>query len=119
MSAKQPGKARFLWEGDATVKAAREALARGAAVEIALPLGVHHALFRHLYPDTAQGMPEDLDETGGPELLRRVSTVAGLEELARLERPAKAAGYRVQLLSPDPAVVLIPPPRKPRKRAAA
>jgi hypothetical protein len=109
---KKRGRIELVWEGDATVEAARKAMKRGDAIEIGLPLGVHHALFRHLHPESAPGLPEDLDELAGPEILRRISTVAGLEEIAKLEKPAKAARYRVQLLTPDPLLVLLPPARK-------
>lgn len=100
------GRIELAWEGDATIKEARSALRRGDEVEIGLAVGLHHALFRHLHPEDARGMPEDLEEEGGPELLRRIAGVAGLEELARLEQPAKLARYRVRLVSPDPRVLL-------------
>jgi len=108
---KKRGRIELVWEGDATVEAARKAMKRGDAIEIGLPLGVHHALFRHLHPESAPGLPEDLDELAGPELLRKISAVAGLEEFADLEKAVKAARYRVQLLTPDPLVVLLPPAR--------
>ena len=101
------GRIELAWEGEETVAACRDAMKRGAEVEIGLAVGLHHALFRHLHPDDARGMPEDLEEEGGPQLLRRIAAVAGLEELARLERPAKLARYRVRLVSPDPRVLLV------------
>ena len=101
------GRIELAWEGDATIKEARTALRRGDEVEIELAAGLHHALFRHLHPDDPRGAPEDLDEEGGPELLRRLAGVAGLEELARLARSAKLAPYRVRLVSPDPRLLLV------------
>ena len=100
------GRIELAWQGEETVAACREAMKRGAEVEIGLAAGLHHALFRHLHPEGTPGMPEGLEEEGGPQLLRRIAAVAGLEELARLEQPAKRARYRVRLVSPDPRVLL-------------
>jgi hypothetical protein len=100
----------LLWEGTASVRAAREAIDNGQRVEISLPQGTHHALFRHLNPEAARGMPESLDAEGGPEMLPQIATVAGLQEVRKLERPARRSRYRVRLSSPDPLLVLTPPP---------
>jgi len=99
----------LLWEGATTVDAARGAMARGSRVEITLPQGVHHALFRCLNPKAPPGAPESVDAHGGPELLQRVAAVAGLEELVRLEWPSRRSHYQIELSSPDPLLVLMPP----------
>ncbi len=98
----------LLWEGASSVDAARHAMQKGKRVEIALPQGVHHALFRHLNPQAPLGAPEAFDAEGGPELLPRIATVAGLRELEQLERLSRRARYRVELSSPDPLLVLTP-----------
>lgn len=99
------------WPGTDTLKAARAAIRSGAPVQIELPLEVHYALHKHLYPDGAPRTTEDIDASGGAELLRPIATVAGLEELAELESVLRGGHYHVRLTSPDPRLILIPPER--------
>jgi hypothetical protein len=47
----------LLWEGPASVDAARRAMAGGETIKITLPQGVHHALFRQLHPEAPRGAP--------------------------------------------------------------
>ena len=77
------------WRGEPSVHAAREAMKKGRTLAIALPLGTHHALFRHLHPEAAPGAPETFETEGGPELLARIATVAGLAALAGLAGTAR------------------------------
>ena len=100
---------RLRWDGAPSIKAARSALRQGGRVEIELPLETHHALYRHLHPDAPRGPDEDIDASDSLELLGRVATVAGLEELAQLRPAVRRARYRVRLTSPDPCLCLIPP----------
>jgi hypothetical protein len=88
-------------------------MGRGEAVEIALPQSTHHALYMHVTPGARSSEGVTLDTRGGAELLHAMSGVAGLEELVRLEEPARRAGYSVLLRSPDPTLVLLPPEEHP------
>ena len=97
------------WSGPATVRELRRALKRRALVRLALPLETHHALFRHLNPGAAPGVSEHYVVEGDAALLPRIATVAGLEALAELEAPARAAAYRVVLDTTDPLLTLSPP----------
>lgn len=99
------------WPGAETLKAARAAIRNGSPVEIELPLEVHYALFKHLQTGRAEGAAEDIDTTGGAELLAPIAAVAGLEELKRLETAVRRSGYQVRLTSPEPLLRLMPPPR--------
>src|SRR5688572_31329989 len=99
------------WPGSDTLKAARAAIRSGAAVQIELPLEVHYSLHKHLYPDGAPHASENIDASGGAELLRPIATVAGLEELQELEPAVREGHYRARLRSPDPRVILTPPER--------
>ena len=100
---------RLRWPGTDTLKAARAAIRSRAAVQIELPLEVHYSLHKHLYPDGAPRASEDIDASGGAELLRPIATVAGLEELQELEPAVRKGNYRVRLTSPDPRLILTPP----------
>ena len=102
-----------LWGADASRGEIEAALARGDAVEITLPQGVHHALYMHVAPQPSAAEGARVDAQGGVELLHALSTIAGLEELAALEEPVGRAGYSVVLQSPDPTLVLLPPEHHP------
>jgi len=99
------------WPGTDTLKAAREAIRNGSPVEIELPLEVHYALYAHLHARVAHGAAENIDATGGAELLAPIATVAGLEELQRLQPAVRRGHYRVRLISPQPRLRLLPPDR--------
>ena len=99
------------WPGTETLNAARAAIQSGTAVEIDLPLEVHYALYKRLKPDPPHSSPEDIDASGGVELLAPITTVAGLEELKGLEAALRRGHYRVRLTSPEPRLRLIPPER--------
>lgn len=103
----------------ACLEAAREVLRRGSRVDIALPLETHHALYRHVNPDAPPGPHEDIDAEGGEDLLQRIATVAGLEELADLVPALRRHRYRVELSGPDPLLSLLPPEARGRESPAA
>jgi hypothetical protein len=92
-----------------SVSATRAAMRRGDRVTIELPLETHHALYRHLNPDAPRGPDEAIDAEDGTELIERIATVAGLEELRTLAPALRRAGYRVVLSGPDPILSLLPP----------
>jgi hypothetical protein len=96
------------WPGTDTLKAARAAIRSGMAVEIELPLEVHYALYKHLHPDRPHSPSEDIDVTGGAELLGPVAAVAGLEDLQQLAPALRKGHYRVRLTSPEPRLRLTP-----------
>jgi hypothetical protein len=96
------------WPGTDTLEAARRAIRAGSEVEIALPLEVHYALHSHLHPQAAAGPVENLEAEGGAELLGRVATIAGLEDLGRLRSAVRRARYRVRVTSPEPLLRLQP-----------
>jgi hypothetical protein len=99
------------WPGTDTLKAARAAIRERSAVEIELPLEVHYALYTRLHPAPPHGAAENVDASGGAELLAPICAVAGLEELQRLAPAVRRAHYRVHLLSPQPTLRLLPPER--------
>jgi hypothetical protein len=103
---------RLRWDGAPSIKAARSALRNGVRVEIELPLEMHHALYRHVHPDAPRGPDEEIDASDSLELLARVATVAGLEELAELAPAVRRARCRVQLTGPEPRLTLVPPAPK-------
>ena len=96
------------WPGTDTLQEARRAIRERRPVEIELPLEMHYALHSHLHPQAAAGPVEHLEAEGGAELLGRVATIAGLEELAQLQSALRRARYRVRVTSPEPLLRLQP-----------
>ena len=110
MTREQPS-AVLRWPGADTLKAARAAIRGGKSVEVELPLEVHSALYKHLHPDRPHTPSEDIDASGGPELLGPIAAVAGLQDLQQLAPAVRKAQYRVHLTSPEPRLRLTPPER--------
>jgi len=108
---REPSPVCLRWPGADTLKAARAALRSGVPVEIELPLEVHYALYKHLHPDRPHTPSEDIDVSGGAELLGPVAAVAGLQDLQHLEPAVRKGHYRVHLTSPEPRLRLTPPER--------
>ena len=108
---REPSVVLLHWPGTETLNAARAAIQSGTAVEIELPLEVHYALYKHLPPNRPHNSTEEIDVSGGVELLAPITTVAGLEDLKGLEAALRHAHYRVRLTSPEPRLRLIPPER--------
>jgi hypothetical protein len=102
------------WPGTDTLQAARRAIRERRPVEIELPLEVHYALHSHLHPQAAAGPVDRLEAEGGAELLGRVATIAGLEDLGRLRSAVRRARYRVSVTSPEPLLRLQPLERAKR-----
>jgi len=91
------------------MKDARDAIRRGIPVDIELPLEVHYALYKHLHPDRPHTPSEEIDTSGGAELLAPIAAVAGLQDLKQLEPAVRKARYGVRLTSPEPRLRLTPP----------
>jgi hypothetical protein len=106
---REPNLVPLRWPGIQTLKAARAAIRNGNPVEIELPLEVHYALFKHLHPALPHTGSEDIDASGGAELIGPIATVAGLEELKNLEPAVRRNHYQVRLTSPEPRLRLTPP----------
>src|SRR5687767_4334392 len=97
------------WPGSDTLSAARNAIRKGNAVEIELPLEMHYALYRQLHPETAGGCADVVDTTGDATLLAPVAAVVGLEDLRALQTTLRRARYHVRVRSPQPRLSLTPP----------
>lgn len=105
---REPTTVALRWPGTGTLKEARAAIRRGLPVDVELPLEVHYALYKHLHPDT-HTPSEEIDASGGAELLAPIATIAGLQDLKELEAAVRKARYGVHLTSPEPRLRLTPP----------
>jgi hypothetical protein len=95
------------WRGAETIAAANSILAARGDVEVQLPAGYHHAVVAHFQKDVhAPGTADRVDVAGGIELLEVLSTIRGLDDLAKLEAVAQQTGARIRVMSPSPTVVI-------------
>ncbi len=101
----------LIWEGRTTLTALCNLVQARISVELQLPADYHFALFRHLYPNASAGEPEQIDVSGGAELLEKVAEIRGLNELAELAAPIAAAGGQVHIQSPGPGILVCFPPQ--------
>ncbi|NIR25582.1 MAG: hypothetical protein GWN77_01110 [Gammaproteobacteria bacterium] len=99
---------RFTWRGQETVEKVMSARSRAMCIEILLPANYNHALFRLLYPGETQTAVESLNYAGGPELLVKIASIAGLEPLTALGKALSSANATIQLTSPPTLIITFP-----------
>lgn len=96
---------RLTWQGQKTVESISNLMNETEQIEVTLPVDYNHALFRNLNPDVSVAELEKINVSGGPELLTRIASVRGLEELAALAERLNAANIAVRIISP-PKLIL-------------
>jgi hypothetical protein len=99
---------KLTWRGHETVEAIPSLLDRAGQIEIDLPAGYNHSLFRLLHPHAPPAQLEDIEVSGGPQLLVDIASTKGLEELARLAEPLTVAHATVTISSPPKVVITLP-----------
>jgi len=101
-------KQRLFWHGRETIEAAKRSLQAqdSMAIEIELPADFHHTVYRHVRPEAGPGEPEEVDISGGTELLERIAEIRSLGLFRDLVEPASQAGVAVRVRSPVPHVIL-------------
>jgi hypothetical protein len=99
---------RLTWRGRETVAILPRLLDQTEQIEIALPADYNHALFHALHPDAPPSAPEDIDSSGGPELLADIARIHGLEELGTLTAALNRVQAGVRLISPPTLLIDIP-----------
>ena len=97
----------FTWRGKETVDAILASLVPPARVAIVLPENYNHALFAGLNPAADNAQTEELDIEGDVMLLRKVSSLRGLEDLAALIEPLSGLAASVTVLSPPRIVIVL------------
>lgn len=85
------------WRGQETIQSIPQLLEHAGQIEIILPDSYNHALFTVLHPDAPPAQLEDVNSSGGPELLADIATVKGLEGFGQLVDPSAAANAVVEI----------------------
>jgi hypothetical protein len=101
-------KIQLLWGGQVTTRKIQSLIGQSAYIEIQLAPEYNHVLFSRLHSAAAQAGPEDIDITGGPELLETIAVIKGLESLSELVEPLADAGASVHIESPPRIIIQIP-----------
>ncbi|MGH8763446.1 MAG: hypothetical protein ACREUR_09485 [Nitrosospira sp.] len=96
------------WHGHETIESIPALLDQAEQIKITLPENYNHALYRTLHPGAPRVQLEEIDASGGPELLADVATVSGLEELSTLTGALTEAQATVQVVSPPTVVITLP-----------
>ncbi len=99
---------RLMWHGHETIEAVPGLLSQAEKIEIRLPDDYNHALFRVLHPDASEAEPEDINISGGSELLTDIAAVSGLEEFAALIEVLSSVHASIRLSSPPKLVITVP-----------
>ncbi|MDT8404993.1 hypothetical protein [Sulfuriflexus sp.] len=98
----------LMWHGQETVEAIPELLQQAEQIEIELPSDYNHALFRALNPDAPDAELEDINVSGGVELLSVVASINGLEKLATLVKWLSSEHTSIQVYSPPTLLITSP-----------
>jgi hypothetical protein len=98
---------KLTWRGHETIESIPPLLGDARQIEIILPANYNHSLFCALHPDEPPAQLEEINASGGPELLAVIATVKGLEEFIALARALTTAHIEVQVVSP-PSVIIKP-----------
>lgn len=96
------------WHGHETIESIPALLDQAEQIKITLPENYNHALYRALHSGAPRVQLEEIDASGGPELLADVATVSGLEELSTLTSALTKAQATVQVVSPPTVVITLP-----------
>lgn len=91
------------WSGQSPLEGAVERLNDFGCVEIEMPAEYHHAIYSHLYPGSWHNL-EQVDESGGVELLERIAEVDQLSGLRQLVEALAGRTAHVVVRSPAPHV---------------
>jgi hypothetical protein len=95
------------WHGYETIESISALLNEAEQIKITLPENYNHALFCALHPGEPVSV-ENIDVSGGPELLASISTVSGLEEFSSLDDALTRARASIHVISPATIVITLP-----------
>lgn len=99
---------RVQWKGRETVPVVSQLLEYTEQIELQLAPEYNHALFEKLHPEAPRATVELVDRTGGAELLKTVSQIRGLEELALLIDTLDAEDASLHIVSPPMVIIEVP-----------
>ena len=96
------------WSGTVSAREIKSMLGQADQFEIQLAPEYNHVLYSRLHSAKAQAGSENIDKTGGVELLEKIADIQGLEALAELVAPLSRAGASVHIESPPWIIIELP-----------
>jgi len=99
---------KLTWRGNETIESVPSLLDRAEQLEIDLPAEYNHSLFCLFHPHSSPAQLENINISGGPQLLAEIATIKGLAEFKALIEPLGTLKATVQVLSP-PKVIFTRP----------
>jgi hypothetical protein len=96
------------WNGRETVALVSQMIAYTGQIRLWLPPECNHALFHRLHPEAGGRVIETVDRSGDPDLLKDLSGIEGLEDLALIVDMLHAEEASVQIVSPPQVIIRIP-----------
>ncbi|WP_139149223.1 hypothetical protein [Nitrosospira sp. Nsp13] len=99
---------KLTWHGRETVESIPALLDQAEQIEVILPLNYNHTLFHRLHPHAPAAELEDINVSGGPELLEEIATINGLEGFNALIGTLATARAAVRIASPPKVVITLP-----------
>ena len=99
---------KLTWHGHETVESIPALFDQAEQIEVILPLNYNHALFHRLHPHAPPAELEDIDVSGGPELLAEIAGINGLEGFNALAGTLTAARAAIRIASPPKVVITLP-----------
>lgn len=101
---------RIQWKGRESVPVVSQLLEYTEQIELQLAPEYNHALFEKLHPEAPRAVVEQVDRTGGAELLNTVSEIRGLEDMALLVDTLAAEDVSLHIISPPAVIIEVPDP---------
>ena len=96
------------WNGRETVAMLSQAIAHTGQFRLRLPAEYNHALFQKLHPEALGSTIENVHRSGDSDLLKTVSGIDGLEDLALIVDMLHDEEASVQIVSPPEVIIRIP-----------
>lgn len=96
---------KLTWQGKATIQAIKKFINDAEEIKIVLPDNYNHALFHAFSPDASNELMEELNISGGAELLSKISNVSGLEDIKELINIIELTKAKVQIISPPMLII--------------
>ena len=108
MKMDEESRIRLSWDGRASADNIQTLLGEPGCIEIRLAPEYNHALYSRLHSAAARAGVEEIDRSGGAELLETVAGIRGLEDFSQLVAPLAQSGASVHIESPPRVIIEIP-----------
>ena len=96
---------KLTWHGLETVESIKKLLDDVKEIKVVLPFNFNHAIFHELCPDSTSAEMEDINISGGAEIISKLANLSGLEEMEGLVEILDTAKAKVRIISPPMVII--------------